>query len=224
MQPSELPLFLELCVWLSTSVVQGQQHPLIQTGPVQISGDRFASPAVQLKLFWVWGMGVWFGQDVTVPVFIKGVLQRVTMRRQTLGWEQRVAAMREKSPRLFCITVDFMSDTLLFLSMNDMKRPKIKNKQILLTSSLSAWKAWYFSLLSEGLQIYVRWKTDFLLALKTCFCLLHLRMADTKTPVAAHTVLTFSNARSTHKTFQTYGEGLWFAKTESREALQSICS
>lgn len=71
----------ERAVSLGTSVVQGQQHLLIQTGPVQISRDWLASPAVQLKLFWVWGMGVWFCQDVTVPVFIKGMLQRVTVRR-----------------------------------------------------------------------------------------------------------------------------------------------
>lgn len=70
---------------LRTSVVQGQQHLLVQTGPVQISGDRFASPAVQLELFRVWGMGVWFCQDVTVPVFIEGMFERVTVRRQPLG-------------------------------------------------------------------------------------------------------------------------------------------
>ncbi len=75
--------------------MESQQHPLIQTGSVQITRDGFTSPAVQLQLLRVWSVRIWFCQDVTVAIFVKGMLQWVTMRRQALGGEQRVAVMGE---------------------------------------------------------------------------------------------------------------------------------
>lgn len=67
-----------------TPIMQGEQHSLIETCSVQISGDGFSCPAVQLKLFWVRCVGVWLSQDVTIAVFVKRVLKRIAVRRQAL--------------------------------------------------------------------------------------------------------------------------------------------
>lgn len=74
-----------MCTGQPTSVVQGQQHPLVQTGPVQITGDGFARPAVQLQLLRVRGVRIWLGQDVAVAVLVEGVLERVAVGGQPLG-------------------------------------------------------------------------------------------------------------------------------------------
>lgn len=68
-----------------TSVVQGQQHPLIQAGPVQVTRDGFARPAVQLQLLRVRSVRIRLGQDVAVAVLVEGVLQRVAVGGQPLG-------------------------------------------------------------------------------------------------------------------------------------------
>lgn len=68
-----------------TSVMQGQQHPLIQTGSVQVTGDGFARPAVQLQLLRVGSVRIGLGQDVAVAVLVEGVLERVAVGGQPLG-------------------------------------------------------------------------------------------------------------------------------------------
>lgn len=65
--------------------MQGQQHPLIQAGPVQVTRDGFASPAVQLQLLRVWSVRIRLGQDVAVAVLVEWVLERVAVGGQPLG-------------------------------------------------------------------------------------------------------------------------------------------
>ena len=75
-----------------TSVVQRQQHPLVQAGPVEVPGDGLAGPAVQLQLLRVGRVRVRLCQDVAVAVLVEGVLQGVAMRGETLSREQGITA------------------------------------------------------------------------------------------------------------------------------------
>ena len=85
-------MYVRACVCVYTSVMQGQQDSLVQTGSVQVSRNGLPCPAVQLQFLRVRCMGVRFGQDVAVPVLVEGVLQGVAVGRQTLGRKERVAA------------------------------------------------------------------------------------------------------------------------------------
>lgn len=66
---------------LRTSVVQGQEDSFVEAGSVEVPRNWLPCPAVQLQLLWVRSVGVGLSQDVTIAVFIKGVLQRIAMGR-----------------------------------------------------------------------------------------------------------------------------------------------
>lgn len=80
---------------LRTSVVQSQEDSFVQAGSVEVPGNGLPCPTVQLQFLGVRCVGVGLSQDVPIPVFIKGVLQRVPMGQQALSREQRVAATQE---------------------------------------------------------------------------------------------------------------------------------
>lgn len=77
--------------------MQGEQHSLIETRSVQVSGDGLSRPAVQLQLLWVGCVWVWLGQDVAIAVFVKRVLKRIAVRRQALCCKQRVTGDQENT-------------------------------------------------------------------------------------------------------------------------------
>lgn len=65
--------------------MKSEQDSLIKTGSVQVSGDWFSCPAVQLQLLWIRCMRVRLGQNVAIAVFVKRVFKGIAMRRQALG-------------------------------------------------------------------------------------------------------------------------------------------